>query len=136
MMIVALVIGEALLIAVTKFCQWLVSPLVVAWLLASVIVAIGGYLIFGLPVLSVYRAASDRKATEPDIRGLWSERILKSGTRLAYVAGSIIGGSPAVAWYYGSRGDAHARSRTMGAAAITAAFWCAFYLGLLTWIFG
>jgi hypothetical protein len=135
-MLIALVIGEVLMVAVCRFCQWLVSPLFASWLLATAVVAVGGYLIFGLPILSVYRDNSKRQPGEPDFRGVWAERILKSGTHFAYVVGSIVGGAPGVAWFYGSRGDRQARQRTMGAALIMSAFWCAVYLGLLKWITG
>lgn len=135
-MAIALIVGEFLMIAVVKFCEWLVHPLAIAWLLSTIIVAIGGYVIFGLPILRVYRDTSKTKTTQPDFRGVWAERILRNGGHLAYVGGSLIGGAPGVAWYYGSRGDGRATQRTLGAAAIMAAFWCAFYLGLLTWIFG
>jgi hypothetical protein len=135
-MVVALVLGEFALIAVARFFQWLVSPLVVSWCLATVVVTIGGFLIFGLPILHTYKDTTTRTSTETDIRGVWAERILRHGSHLAYVGASVVGGSPAVAWYYGSRGDPHAKMRTLGAAAITAAFWVAFYLGLLKLIFG
>ncbi len=135
-MAIALIVGEFLIIAVARFSEWLVTPLVFAWLLSTAVVAIGGYLIFGLPILRVYGDTSDAKMTEPDFRGVWAERILRNGSYLAYLGGSIVGGAPGVAWYYGSRGDSHASQRTMGAAAIMAAFWCALYLGVLTWLFG
>ncbi len=132
----ALIVGEFLMIAVVKFSEWLVTPLLFAWLLSTVVVTIGGYLIFGLPILRVYGDTSKSNTTQPDFRGVWAERILRNGSHLAYVGGSIVGGAPGVAWYYGSRGDSRASHRTIGAAAIMAAFWCAVYLGLLTWIFG
>jgi hypothetical protein len=135
-MAMALVVGEFLMIAVVKLSEWLVSPLLFAWLLSTIAVAIGGYVIFGLPILRVYADTSASKTSQPDFRGIWAERILRNGSHLAYVGGSVIGGAPGVAWYYGSRGDSRASHRTMGAAAIMAAFWCAAYLGLLTWIFG
>ena len=103
-MAIALIVGEFLIIAVARFSEWLVTPLVFAWLLSTAVVTIGGYLIFGLAILRVYGDTSDGKTTKPDFRGVWAERILRNGSHLAYLGGSIVGGAPGVAWYYGSRG--------------------------------
>jgi hypothetical protein len=130
--------GEAGLIAVTGVGRQVAHGVnAEAWLVATILNALAGYFLVGLPQIKAWgRGGNVAKANATnDPRARFAARTLTSGGLAAFVLASIVGGPLAVGWFYGRRLDPRARSLTWAAAWLLAGVWSAVYLGLLSVVF-
>lgn len=135
----AIVFGEAAVVGLTGLARHLLGGANPgAWALATALNAVLGFSLLGLPQIRAWEkgtALVDDAESAADPRTRLAARSLSGGGRVAFVAASVIGGPPAIGWFYGRRRDPRARSLTWTAAWILGAVWSALYLGLLAWIF-
>lgn len=103
------------------------------WLLATLTIAAGGFVLFGLPQIVGWSRSTPPAAS--DGRSRWALRVLRRGGPLAFLAASLTGGPLAVGWFLGRERDPRAYPLTALAALLMAGFWSAAYLGLLSLIF-
>lgn len=134
---IAMAIGETLMLGIATFVRRLYhGPAVVQWVMAASIIAIGGYLIFGYPMLRKWQKGNASLDDDPRVN--WAVRLVERGGPLFFLLGSAIGGSPAIGWYAGARNKPNAKVLTFVAACILGATWGAIYLaigtGLLNWL--
>lgn len=137
-MALAVAFGEAAFVALTGAARHVAGGANAgAWALATVVNAVLGYLLLGLPQIRAWESGvtTAEQADEAGFRTRLAARSLSGGGRAAFAAAGVIGGPPAVGWFYGRRRDPRARSLTWTAAWLCAASWSAIYLGLLAWIF-
>jgi hypothetical protein len=135
---VAIVFGEAAMVGVVSLGRHAAGGANVgAWLLATTVIAIVGYLALGLPQIRAWesgtRTGLDTAFDNGDPRVRLAARSLSTGGLVAFLVASVLGGSLAVGWFYARRRDPRARSLAWTAAWLLAAVWSAVYLGLLAW---
>jgi hypothetical protein len=131
--------SDLIMAGVAYASQWLIAPfsqgwpdwvtLGLRWLLCSLLITVGGYLIGRGIILTCRRteAATAPPTDTTDRRLHWSRLALERGL---YVLASLIAGAPGIAWWYAPRHDPHLQARVWGAAAILGFTMSAFYLGL------
>ena len=130
--VLAFVSGDAAMVAVCAATRALLgSSWVLEWLAASVVIAAGAFLVFGLPQLLAWRTGDSSVRGTPDARTLWAARLLRSGGILVFLVASLTGGPLAIAWFFGRRQHPRALLLTAISAALLAVAWSAVYLGLL-----
>jgi hypothetical protein len=145
----AVVFGEAAVVALCAVSRRLAGGVgagveagIVAWAVATALVALVGYGLVGLPQIKAWahdphashaseQHPSRQAAASSDPRARLAARTLSTGGAAAFVAAAVIGGPLAVGWFYGRRRDPRARSLTWTAAWAFGAAWSAVYLGLL-----
>lgn len=141
-LVVALLLGETGLVVLTGAARHVAGGANPgAWALATVFNAVLGFYLLGLPQIRAWETGAARIDSVDDVdesadpRTRLAARSLSGGGRAAFVVASVIGGPPAIGWFYGRRRDPRARSLTWTAAWLLGAVWSAVYLGLLAWIF-
>jgi len=133
--IVGVVFGEAIILAIVAASRHWVPTLVLQWLVATTVVAIGGYLVFGLPQIKAWERSDGNDVKDSDFRTKASIWILRYNRWWSLVIASTIGGPFAVGFATGySRSDT-ARLQTFIAAWILAVVWVSIYLGVIGLIF-
>jgi hypothetical protein len=137
-MAAAIAFGEAVIVGLTGASRHVAGGANPgAWALATVLNAVLGFYLLGLPQIRAWETGTARtdgvdEAADPRTR--LAARSLSGGGRVAFFVASVIGGPPAIGWFYGRRRDPRARSLTWTAAWILGSVWSAVYLGLLAWI--
>lgn len=102
------------------------------WFIASIVIAVGAFVFFGLPQVLAWRKGEGPSATSnPDARTRWAERLLRSGGALLFVIASLTGGPLATGWFFGRKRHPHALALTAASACLLAVAWSAVYLGVL-----
>ena len=127
----ALIIGELALIVVPVLVKATHLPTALQWLIVIAVIAIGGYLLFGWPQIVAWEKGNGQMVVK-DPRARWALPLMKRGGGVMFVVASLIGGSWLIGWWLGRSSHPKARSLTFVGALIFAAFWGAFYLGLLS----
>jgi hypothetical protein len=138
LLVLALVGGDAAMFGVDALVKYMYDgPRILQWSIATPVIALGAYYIFGLPQIIAWSASGDAIVVDSaDIRARFAISRLRGGGLFAFVIASLIGGPLATGWYYGQRKDPRARSLTMASGWILAAAWSAVYLGVIAWAFG
>lgn len=138
---VAAVFGEVLMILAIKGSDVLVHRLArethdrwlvyTQWPIAVTVITVVGYVVFGRHVLQAFAKSND-VAPDNDLRVRFGVKLLSKTSWPVFICASVIGGSPAIAWYYGRKHDPRAKKLTFLAALILAISANAFYLGLFS----
>ena len=125
----AVVVSDAAMVAVCGVARVLVHAAVLQWVLATGVIAVAGFCLFGAPQVVAWSRSTPPEAS--DARTRWSLRLLGRGGPFAFVAASLTGGPLAVGWFLGRERHRRAYLLTAVSAVLMAAFWSAAYLGLL-----
>lgn len=134
---VAFVSGDAAMFGVVALTKYVYGgPSVLQWMIATPLIAVGAYFIFGVPQIVAWSTGSAKQVDTSDVRARFAVTRLQGGGLVAFVVASLIGGPLAIGWYYGKSQDPRARSLTMASGWILASAWSAVYLGVATWAIG
>lgn len=125
-----IVAGDIAMIGVCGLCNSVVpGPFVTRWLVAATVVALGAYLLLGLPQVKVWKKVDLPRTSELSSFSRRSLEWLSRGGLIPFIAASVVGGPLAVGWYYGRTHHAKAKQRTLVASSLMALCWTGIYLG-------
>lgn len=130
---VGLVVGDAAMLGVAISVKRMTTSLPPQILLATVVISLGSYLLFGWPQLRAWRNKSTQADKAQDLRLGWAVRALGRGGIPLFIVGSILGGPLAVGWYAGCTQQPRGRIITWTASLIFGAFWAVVYLRFGLW---
>ena len=133
-MVVAFVGGEAAFVVLPLLLQHLTNlPVVLQWAITVTLLTIGGYYLFGRPVIRKWEqsgATAGREIVAEDARYRWGEKLLERGGLISYILGSALGGAPLISWYWCAHRKPYPYRATFFAALIVATLGSALY----TWL--
>lgn len=128
--VLGIALGDIAMVALVGIVRaFIPAPLLLQWLVAAILITVGGYLLFGLPQLRGWEAAGKLDSSDPRVR--WAVRLVGASGPLVFVLTSVLGGPLVIGWYCGTTGQAHGREKTALAAAIMGLTWGAIYLGVV-----
>lgn len=131
-LVLTIVFGDGVMVAIVGATRALYGgTAILQWLIASLIIAVGGFLLIGVPQLVAWRNTKkpDRLVTDP--RSQWSVRLATAGGVGAFVLATLVGGCLPIAWYCGRDRVARPYLKTALAAALFAVVWAAIYLQII-----
>jgi hypothetical protein len=133
-MVISFVVGEIAFVALPLLLQHTTDlPVLLQWLITVTLLTLGGYYLFGRPVVNKWEQGSVTAGSEivtEDVRYRWGERLLERGGFISYVLGSALGGAPLISWYWCAHRKSHPYRATFFAAFIVATLGAALY----TWL--
>jgi len=125
------------MVIVVGVARRLAHGVALQWLASTVVIAIGGCLIFGLPQLDAWGSDHHRASVPPyDFRLRWSlsHKLLERRNWPAFTVASLVGGPLAVGFVSGYSQHPAARRRTFLSSWVLACVWSAIYLGFFRWL--
>jgi len=132
---VVIVCGEFVFIGITSAARhWFPHGWWAAWVAASTVNAMGSHFVLGAPQIARWRRSSHRPAPSRDARAAWASRLLDDGGPWLFVAASLIGGAPLVAWYWGAHGLPNPYRAVFAASWIFSIVWSGVYLLGIIWL--
>ncbi len=127
----AVIVGEVGIwaaLALARASHW---PTLFQWLAMTAVITVGGYLMFGWPQIAAAKKGQTKTViNDPRVR--WALPLLGRGGVAMFVIATLIGGPLLIGWWFGRVVHPQAWALTSLAALLFAAFWSAFYLGLLS----
>lgn len=130
-LVVAILVGEFALAGIPSLARDFVPASgVIRWLIATVILALGSYYLFGLPQIKLWQKGQLEDRASEDVRLQWGQRILSMGGPIGYIFASAVGGPPLIGWHWCANNLPRPERATFGAAWILASAWAAIYYNL------
>lgn len=133
--ILAALSADAAMIGVSAVTLWLTDSVWLRWLIATPVIALGVYFIFGWTQIRAWAEGRGRDILETDRRAQWGIKRLGTGGWIAFAVASFVTGPIGVGWYYGKRRDPRAYRLAFWSSWILAVPWAAFYVGLVSAIY-